>query len=487
MQTTGSPRKRLEQIARRAMIDRGLEPEFSHAALREADGFIESELHAKGQLRDLRDWPWCSIDNDESRDLDQLSVSQPAEPGGTRLFVAIADVDRSVTKGSALDRHARTNTTSVYTPAQIFPMLPERLSTDLTSLNPGEDRAAIVVQLCITQCAISEATVFAALVRNHAKLAYDSVAAWLEGHTGPPDAVARVPGLAEQVKAQDAAARQLRTCRLDNGALDLETIKPRAVLTDGEIRELRADRPNRAKQLIEDLMIAANGVTARFLAARRFPSLRRVVRSPERWQRIAVLAKELGTALPAEPDSRALEAFLLARREADPVTFPDLSLSIVKLMGAGEYVAEAPGASPAGHFGLAVRDYTHSTAPNRRYPDLVTQRLIKAALTNGRPPYSLDELEALAKHCTEQEDAANKVERLVQKAAAALVLANRIGERFKGIVTGASPKGVWARIFDPPVEGRIEQGEEGLDVGDRVTLRLVSVNPDRGFIDFAVA
>lgn len=469
------------------MIDRGLEPEFSAAALHELDAVADVDPRPGEDVRDLRDRLWCSIDNDDSRDLDQLSVSEQAGPGGTRLLVAIADVDRLVGKDSALDRHARANTTSVYTPGRIFPMLPERLSTDLTSLNPGEDRAAIVVQLAVNACAISGTDVFAAIVRNHAKLAYDRVAAWLEGETGPPDAVTRVPGLADQLLAQDAAAQQLRACRHEHGALDLETIQPRAVIDDGDVKEVRAERQNRAKQLIEDLMIAANGVTARFLAARGLPSIRRVVRSPERWQRIVALAHEHGTELPAGPDARALEAFLLVQRDKDRVRFPDLSLAIVKLMGAGEYIAEAPGAAAIGHFGLAVRDYTHSTAPNRRYPDLITQRMIKAALTNRPAPYSLDELEALAKHCTEQEDAANKVERLTQKAAAAIVLAPRIGERFKGIVTGASPKGVWARIFNPPVEGRVEQGQEGLDVGDRVTLRLTGVNPDRGFIDFARA
>jgi exoribonuclease-2 len=467
------------------MTEHGLEPDFPAAVLREVDTAPSSDPQPEGSVRDLRQWLWCSIDNDDSRDLDQLSVSEPADRGGTRVYVAIADVDRLVTKGSAVDQHAQANTTSIYTPVQIFPMLAERFSTDLTSLNPDEDRAAIVVQITVDAGTISGTDVFSAIVRNHAKLAYDSVAAWLDG-TGPaPDPVARIPGLGDQLRAQNDVAAQLRTFRHEHGALNLETIQARAVVGDDGVNELRAERPNRAKQLIEDLMIAANGVTARFLAERKFPSIRRVVRSPERWHRIVALAREHGVTLPAEPDSRALEGFLAAARRKDPVRFPDLSLSVVKLMGSGEYVAEAPDGSPAGHFGLAVRDYTHSTAPNRRYPDLITQRLIKATLSRSPAPYSLDALAALARHCTDQEDAAAKVERLVQKAAAALILTNRIGDRFNGIVTGASPKGVWVRVFDPAVEGRIVIGEGGLDVGDRVTVKLIGVNPDRGFIDFA--
>jgi VacB/RNase II family 3'-5' exoribonuclease len=480
-----SERALLLRVARRAMIERGLEPDFSPAALAESGALRDGPPARDGAMRDLRALPWCSIDNDDSRDLDQLTVAEAGSPC-TTTRVAVADVSATVVPGSALDGHARTNTTSVYTPPRTFPMLPDRLSTDLTSLNADVDRLAVVVETSVGPDGVcGESTVYRALVRNHAKLAYRAVGAWLEDVGPVPPAIAAVPGLDDNLRLQDRVAQALKTRRHDLGALELETIEVRAEFRGDEVGRLAAEKPNRARTLIEDFMIAANGSIARFLEAHRFPVLRRVVRSPERWQRIAALAGAYGETLPGEPDAAALNAFLAKRRVADPLRFPDLSLTIIKLMGRGEYLASFPGETVVGHFGLAVSEYTHSTAPNRRYPDLVTQRLVRAALAGAPVPYRRDALGAIAVDCTQKEDGAQKVERLVRKAAAACLLSNRIGAEFDAIVTGASPKGTWARIFDPPIEGRVERGQEGLDVGDRVRLRLVHTNPERGFIDFA--
>jgi exoribonuclease-2 len=377
------------------------------------------------------------------------------------------------------------NTTSVYTAAEMFPMLPERLSTDLTSLADRQDRLAVVVAMTVApDGALAASDVFRALVRNHAKLAYNAVAAWLESAGPAPAAVTAVPGLADNLRLQDKVAQRLRALRHERGALELQTIEARPVFDADRLLDLTPDERNRAKELIEDVMIAANGVTARFLTARGLSSLRRIVRSPKRWERIVEVAARLGETLPGAPDAAALAAFLTKRRAADPLRFPDLSLTIIKLLGAGEYVVERPGQDAPGHFGLAVRDYTHATAPNRRFPDLITQRLLKAALAGAPPPYGADELASLATHCTVQEDAANKVERQVAKSAAALLLAGRRGQTFDAIVTGASPKGTWVRIFRPPVEGRLVRGTEGMDVGERLRVRLVDADVERGFIDF---
>jgi exoribonuclease-2 len=479
-----SDRLRLRAIAFDTMRARGLDPDFSAAELAEAAA-IEPPATAAGPRRDLRALPWSSIDNDDSRDLDQLSASEALKGGDIKLFVAIADVDAAVPKGSTLDRHAAVNTTSVYTPGVIFPMLPERLSTDLTSLNEAEDRLAIVTEIVVSgDGALKTSDVYGAVVKNQAKLAYNAVGAWLTGDGPLPPAAARVRGMDEQLRMQDRAAQALSEARHRIGALDFETIEVEHVFDGDRLRDVQAQQKNRAKALIENLMIAANGVTARFLDARGFPSLRRVVKSPERWDRIRRLAEEAGDRLPPEADSIALAALLARRRQADPDTFPDFSRTVIQLLGSGEYVVDPPGAEPPGHFGLAVRDYTHSTAPNRRYPDLITQRLLKATL-DGRPsPYGIGELEQLAAHCTQQEDAANKVERQVRKAAAALVVESRIGETFSAIVTGASSKGTWVRVPAPPVEGKLLHDERGLDVGDRLRVRLSGVNVERGFIDF---
>ena len=480
----GRQRATLQRIAHRAMRERGLEPDFSPAVLAQVAG-LQAPAEGGNGARDLRALPWCSIDNDDSMDLDQLSVARRVDGGAVQVLVAVADVDALVGKGSPVDAHARTNTTSVYTAAEIFPMLPERLSTDLTSLADRQDRPAVVVEITVSEeGSIARSDVYRAVVTNHAKLAYDAVAAWLEG-TGPaPVALAAVPGLDANLRMQDAVAQQLRESRHEHGALELQTIEARPVFEADEISDLRPEERNRAKELIEDLMIAANGVTARFLEAKATPSLRRVVRTPKRWERIVEVAAHFGEELPAQPDARALASFLARRRTADPLRFPDLSLTVIKLLGAGEYVVERPGQEPPGHFGLAVKDYTHATAPNRRFPDLITQRLLKAALAGAPAPYADAELAELATHCTQQEDAANKVERQVAKSAAAMLLAGKIGQEFDGIVTGASEKGTWVRVFRPPVEGRVMRGGDGADVGHRMRVRLVRTDVERGFIDF---
>ena len=478
-------RQRLQAIARRAMRERGFLPEFSAAAIAQAEQLTQPVSDGDPALRDLRQLLWCSIDNDDSRDLDQLSVAESLPDGAVKILVAVADVDALVSQESAIDQYARQNTTSVYTPAQIFPMLPEKLSTDLTSLNEDTDRLAVVVEMVIDpEGRLVASEVYRARVYNQAKLAYNSVAAWLDGTQPAPPRVATVPGLADQLRLQDRVAQRLKQLRHQSGALSLETLEARPVFSDDILTHLAVEQRNRAKALIEDFMIAANGVTARYLAGKGFPSFRRVLRAPARWERIVALATAVGERLPAAPESTALEAFLSGRRQGDPLHFPDLSLAVVKLMGSGEYAVELPGEQSTGHFGLAVKDYTHSTAPNRRFPDLMTQRLLKAALAGRSMPYSLDELEELARHCTEQEDDANKIERQVRKSAAALLLEARIGQRFDALVTGASEKGTWVRVLEPPVEGKVIQGFEGFDVGDRVRVKLTNVNVERGFIDF---
>jgi ribonuclease R len=474
----------LAELAHDAMIERGLEPDFGRDVLQQVEALHGPAREEDASIRDLRDLAWCSIDNDDSRDLDQLTWAEQTADGA-RILIAVADVDALVGKDTPVDRHAKKNTTSVYTAARIFPMLPERLSTDLTSLNEGEDRIAMVIEMTVRDDGEStKGEVYRALVHNKAKLAYDRVAAWLDGKDDAPEKVTAVPGLEETLRLQDKTADAMRELRHEHGALDLDTIEARPVFRDGQVVDLQQARRNNARLLIEDFMIAANGVTARYLKGKGVASIRRVVRSPERWDRIEKIASDLGDRLPPDPDARALEEFLRRRKKIDPTRFPDLSLAIVKAMGAGEYVVEAPGQESIGHFGLAVKDYAHSTAPNRRYPDLITHRLVKAALAGAKSPYAEDELEQLAQHCTDQEDAANKVERQVRKSAAACMLANRIGERFDGIVTGASSKGTWVRVFHPPVEGKLVHGEKGLDIGDRVHVKLVDVNIDRGFIDF---
>ena len=481
-------RSDLARIATRVMAERGLQPEFSPRVTQQLATIQAAASETGGNIRDLTSLLWCSIDNDESEDLDQLTVCEPQGHGALKMLVAIADVDALVKKGTAIDDHAHANTTSVYTSARIFPMLPERLSTNLSSLNPHVDRLALVTEMVFDAGgALTGSTVYRARVRNQAKLAYDAVSDWIEGSGALPAAAAAVPGMQEQLRLQDGLAQQLRVLRHAQGSLEFETFQPRAVFEGEKVVDIRQQVQNRARQLIEEVMIATNGCAARYLVAKGGAALRRVVRSPERWLRIVAVAAEYGETLPADPDAKALEAFLIRRRKADPLRFPDLSLVIVKLMGRGEYVVEAQGGLPIGHFGLAVREYTHSTAPNRRFPDLITLRLIKAKLAGTAPPYSLTELGQLAVHCTQQEDAAQKVERQMRKSEAALVLEPRIGQRFEGVITGSSESGVWVRIFSPPAEGRLASDGADLKVGDKVHVQLVSTNVERGFIDFSMA
>lgn len=459
-------------------------PDFPPAVaeeIRHLGGPAEPDAHA----RDLREEPFFSIDNDDSRDLDQLTWARRSEDGIT-IFIAVADVDALVRKGSAIDERARENTTSVYTPTEVFHMLPEALSTDWTSLNEGEDRLAVVIEADVNaEGSIVRGDVYRALLHNHAKLAYENVSAWLHDKEPLASSAPRIEEIKENIRLQVEVTDKLLRKRHEQGALDLTTLEPRAVLENGKVVDMQLWDRNDARQIIEDFMICANGVVARFLDSHDFPVFRRVVKTPKRWSRIVDVAAEKGEKLPPEPDAVALESFLLRMRDEDPVAFPDLSLTIIKLLGKGEYAVDTPGSDSPGHFGLAVRDYTHSTAPNRRYPDLITHRLVKAALGERESEYDLEELESLAAHCTSREDDANKVERFMTKAAAAQMLLNRIGEQYQGIVTGASSKGTWVRVFKPPVEGKVVKGHEGLDVGDHIRVKLIDADPERGFIDFA--
>jgi exoribonuclease-2 len=477
----------LRAAARQAMIDRGFRPDFGPEVDAQVAALARAAEPAPSPaVRDLRSLLWSSIDEVESRDLDQIEVAEAVPGGETRVRVAIADVDHLVPAGSAIDAHAAWNTTSVYTGVAVFPMLPEALSTDLTSLGEGVDRRAMVIDFIVAAAGSTRShDVYPALVRNHAKLDYDAVGAWLEEKGPAPAKVAASAELAAQLRLQDGAAQALRTLRHERGALPLETIEPRAEMDGEAVKGFVVKSPNRARQLIEDFMVAANVAMAGFLEAHHSPWIGRVVRIPQRWGRIVDLAHERGDDLPVEPSAAALSAFLERQRAKDPLRYPDLSLAVVKLLGSGDYVLEKPGQPSEGHFGLAVGDYTHSTAPNRRYADLVTQRLLKAVLAGAGPPYDDSALSAIALRCTEREDEANRVERQVRKQAAALLLADRVGASFDALVTGASPKGTWVRVLRPPVEGRVVRGEEGLDVGDKVRVRLIGTDAVRGFIDFA--
>ncbi len=477
-------KEELADLAVAAMRERGLEPEFPKPAIEQLKTIDGPSAEDGAGIVDMTGLLWCSIDNDDSRDLDQLTASEVLPDGSVRILVAIADVDTLVEKETPIDRHAQINTTSVYTSARIFPMLPEKLSTDFTSLNPHEERVATVTEMVFAPDGeMLRSHITRARVHNKAKLAYDAVAAWIDGNGPLPEAADRVPGMDEQIRTQDSVAQQLRARRREHGSLEFETFQPRAEFQGDQVVAIKQQVQNRARQLIEEFMVATNGVTARFLAGKKRASIRRVVKSPERWARIAEVAAERGWQLPPEPNSAALEQFLAAERKRDPLRFPDLSLVIVKLMGRGEYVVERPGGPNIGHFGLAVRDYSHSTAPNRRYPDLIASRLIKAALAEVKSPYSDMELEFLANRCTQQEDAANKVERQLRKSEAAMLLEDHIGETFDGVVTGESKGNTWVRIFEPPAEGKLLPSRD-VQVGDKVRAKLISTNVERGFIDF---
>ncbi len=484
----------LKARARQAMLEAGFHPDFPPEAAREIQDRKQNEP-ATLPVRDLRSLLWSSIDNDTSRDLDQVEYTETLPDGGIRLLVGIADVDGSVSKGSAIDAHAATETTSVYTGVTVFPMLPSELSNDATSLLDQQDRISVVIEVRLGPKGEAQGHDFyLAQIRNRAKLAYSSTGAWLEGHGPTPPAVAAVPGMEAQIRLQKATAEKLGHIRKQHGALAFSSLEATPEVEDGTVKELRVREHTVASDIIESFMIAANVAMATFLRSRGSLSIRRVVKTPKRWDRIQAIAIQFGTRLPDVPDPRALSDFLDRRRAADPEHFSDLSLSIVKLLGRGEYIVETPGQEQTGHFGLAENHYTHSTAPNRRYADLVTQRLLKTALSGGgsnvsspgsnATPYTQAELSAVAARCTEREDAANKVERLMRKVAAACLLSNRIGESFDGVVTGASAKGTWVRLYTVPVEGRIVRGEKGMDVGDKVHVRLSFVDVANGFIDF---
>lgn len=482
----------LVAAAHHVMLDRGFQPDFPEGSDAQLAAIqAHPELPAAPGAQDLRSLLWSSIDNDTSKDLDQIEWAEQLADGRIRILVGVADVDARVKEGSILDGHARSETTSVYTGVKVFPMFPTELSEGITSLNENEDRVAVVIEFCIDAAgAASDGKAYRALVRNRAQLAYNSVGAWLENRGPAPEKVAASAELAEQLKLQDTAAQRMLGNRFQHGALDLETIETRPVMLADQAVEIAKLEKNRATSLIEEFMVAANGVIAKTFEGAAVASIRRIVRTPKRWDRIVELAAGLGTTLPADPDSKALNDFLLAQKQKDPDHFPDLSLAVVKLMGPGEYVLVKPNAPSPGHFGLAVQDYTHSTAPNRRFPDVVTQRLLKAWLAKGPQPYSEGDLDAIAQRCTLMEDNARKVERDMQKRIAAVVLHPRIGQSFKGIITGVNQYGTFVRTLDPHVEGMIvnagKPGAGGLDVGDRVTVKLVSTDPERGFIDFAV-
>jgi VacB/RNase II family 3'-5' exoribonuclease len=476
----------LRARARDVLREAGFEPEFSAAALAEAAHAAPAA--APVGIEDQRGRFWSSIDNASSRDLDQLEWAERLGPGKARLGVAIADVDALAPAGGPIDRHAGNNTTSIYTGLATFSMIPERLSADLTSLHQDADRLALVIEVVVLDDgSVTDARAVRALVRNRARLAYGDVGAWLEGAGRAPGLIASVPELADQLHLQREIASWLRARRRKNGALEFETNEVRAVSDGTRVTGLEQTQRNAARDLIEDLMLTTNTTLAELCEAAGVSWIRRIVRSPERWERIVALAAGLGQRLPASPSGPALAAFLATERARDPAKFPELSLAVVKLIGKGEYAVERRGEDLEGHFGLAVGDYTHGTAPNRRFADLVMQRLLKASLAGAPAPYSDVDLDAIARHCTEREDDARRVERKLSKIAAALWLVPRIGDLFDAIVTGVANKGTFARVLSPPVEGRIVRGEAGLDVGDRVRVRLVGADPDKGFIDFARA
>lgn len=478
----------LSQRAHQTMIDNGFEPEFSPEVEAQVKA-IESRgpIGADASVRDMSSFLWSSIDNETSRDLDQIEWAQGLPNGDIRVLVGIADVDASVPKDSPIDKHARQNTVTVYTETRIFPMMPEELSTDLTSLNEGARRLAVVADMTIKENGdVPESTFYRALVHNYAKLAYEDLGAWLDGKGEMPAKVANTAGLKEQIDLQQQAAVRLQKYRTAKGALEFESIESSAVVEDGRIKDIVSVVPNAARKLIENFMVAANVEMAEFLENNGALSLRRVVKTPERWDGIRRIAAEYGENLPEQADQPSLAAFLEKRRATDPDHFPDLSLSIIKLIGSGEYVVQRQGEDAGGHFGLAVRDYAHSTAPNRRFTDIVVQRLVKAVLTGDPSPYTGEELDAIAEHANLQERASRKVERKMRKIVAATVMQRHIGENYDAIVTGDTSAGVFARILRPPVDGRVVQGEQNVRVGDKIAVRLLSANPNNGFIDFAV-
>jgi VacB/RNase II family 3'-5' exoribonuclease len=478
----------LQAMAMQAMLDHGFEPQFSPQVQQQLEELKARppQVAPSANVCDLRNLLWSSIDNDTSRDLDQVEVAERLPTGETKVLVGIADVDTFAPKSSAIDEHAAKETTTVYTGVRNFPMLPEQLSTGTSSLLEAEDKLSMVIELVVgSDGSVHSSSVYQAIIRNKAQLTYNAVGAWLENRVGAPDKVAVSTELQSQLKLQDEVAQALKNERYRHGALNIETIEVRPVVLNDKVVDVVKQEKNRATELIEDFMIGANEVVARMLETNKVSSIRRVVKTPERWSRIVELAAKQGGQLPAEPDSKALNEFLIKRKAADPDHFADLSLAVIKLMGPGEYVLERPGDPEQGHFGLAVQDYTHSTAPNRRFADLVTQRLVKAVLSNQPAPYSDDELTAIALNCTLKEDAARKVEREMSKRSAAVAMTSRIGETFDAIITGVTSHGTFVRVLKPVVEGLLAQGQQGADVGDRLRVKLIRTDIQHGYIDFA--
>jgi exoribonuclease II len=476
----------LQAVAKTVVQQHGFQPDFAPEVQQQLQQLRANPplIAAGATVRDLRSLLWSSIDNDTSRDLDQIEVAERLPNGDVKVLIGIADVDAFVPKQSAIDRHAAREATTVYTGIRNFPMLPEELSTGKTSLLEHQDCLSVVTEFVVTADGhVTSSNVYRALVRNQAQLQYNSIGAWLEGAAAAPPKVAASADLQAQLRLQDEVAQKLRSRRYENGALDLQTDEVYPLVLNAQVVDVVNQQKNQATELIEDFMIAANGVVARLLD--KVSSLRRIVKQPERWDRIVQLAAGYGEKLPATPDSKALNDFLVKRSTADPDHFADLSLSVIKLIGPGEYVLERPGDPEAGHFGLAVQDYTHSTAPNRRFADIVTQRIIKSLLASQPNPYSDDELSAIAANCTARGDAARKVEREMAKRMAAVAMQNRIGATFDAIVTGATPKGTFVRVAQPRVEGLLAQGQQGVDVGDKLRVKLIRTDVQHGFIDFA--
>ncbi|RYX99947.1 RNB domain-containing ribonuclease [bacterium] len=474
----------LQKIARQAMLDKGFIPDFPAEVIAEINN-LRNPLEDSGQIPDLRHLLWCSIDNDDSRDLDQLSVAVPSDNGNIKILVAIADVDSYVKKGSAIDRHAQHNTTTVYTSAEIFSMLPEILSTDLTSLNYNTDRLAIIFEMLVAEDgSVNKSDIYRGLVRNYAKLAYNSTSKWLDKTEEAPENIKQVKGLEENIRQQYVASLRLKKLRDSKGALKFERIQSRPIFNGDKLEMIKVEKTNSSKEMIENFMVSVNGISARYLNSKNFPSVRRVVRKPKRWNRIVEIALAQGYTLVEEPNSKELDNFLIWAKAKNPSQFADLSLSIIKLLGPGEYVVEIPGGESMGHFALGVKDYSHSTAPNRRYPDVLTQRLLKACIADKDIPYQAEELMDIAQHCTEMENLSKKVERQVEKSTYIILLEERIGEVFEAIVTGASNKATWLRLMNPPVEGRLINPSKGIDVGDILKVRLVDTDLELSHIDF---
>ncbi len=475
----------LVELAKEAMESRDFLTDFSSAITEELKSIDkDSILKSNVDVKDMRDKFWCSIDNDDSRDLDQITYIEELGDGSFKIYVSIADVSATVKKGSEINTHAEHNTTSVYTPAVIFPMLPEKLSTDLTSLNQGVDRLSFVTEMDVGKDGVVQNyKIYEALVQNHAKLAYNGVGYWLENNANPPELVLKSEELQKLLRNHDDIAQKMKANRQAKGSLSLETIEAKAIIQNRIVIDIVEEKKNRAKEIIENFMIAANTAATLFLHAHDFPAFKRIVRIPKRWDKIVEIAANNGTYLPEEPDSKSLEDFLIKQKQANPLQYPDLSLSIVKLLGRGEYVVEYPGENISGHFGLALRNYSHSTAPNRRYPDLITQRMIRAVIEGKSNPYTKSEIERLAEYCSLKEADADRVTRQTQKTVAAVLLSGKINQTFDGIITGVNKNGTWVRLFTPPVEGKLIKGNH-VDVGDHVKVKLISVDVQKGFIDF---